>query len=145
MADEESPKIIIDEDWKAQVEREKEEARKASPTQEQESGEADAQGEEEGDSFGRLIGYLATHAMGALGMFASPETETVQVSLDVAHFIIDGLMTLRQKTQGNLTVSEKGMLNSLIADLQRAYVQCSEIVQQNALHEAGRDPGVIQP
>ena len=65
----EEPKIIVDEDWKDQVEREKEELK-----QQEEAGETqDSQSSEEHPmppaSFTVLLSTLATQAMVGLGMF----------------------------------------------------------------------------
>ena len=66
------PKIFIDEDWKAQVQREKEQALKATEASgEAEPAEAEAEAAEEGDSrFLVLVSSLATQAMYALGLIA---------------------------------------------------------------------------
>ncbi len=147
MADEEASKIIIDEGWKAQVEREKEE----SLNTEEAVAPADAEAgkEEQGTKFDVLVSYLASHAMGAMGMFAEPDSEEIMVNLELAEFIVDALMTLRDKTEGNLSPEEAGRLQSLIGDIQRAFVQTSQAVQQTNLQagmgDAAGEPGIVMP
>jgi len=143
MADQEEPKIIVDEDWKSQVEREREEAEQASE-QAEEVGEEEA-GEEKADSpFDRLVGYLATQAMGALGLFTEPDGGRVPVHLDLAQFMINSLAAVRDKTAGNLEPQEEGRLTAVIADLQRAFVSCSQAVHEAAL-QGGEGPGPAGP
>jgi len=145
MADPEEPKIIVDEDWKSQVEREREEAQQASEQTEEASEQAEEAGEEKADSpFDRLVGYLATQAMGALGLFTEPDGGRVPVHLDLAQFMINSLAAVRDKTAGNLEPQEEGRLTAVIADLQRAFVSCSQAVHEAAL-QGGGDPGPEGP
>ena len=84
---EDGPKIFIDEGWKAQVQREKEEAaKKLAAGTEPVAGEPEQADAPAGDemleydpeqpSFSSLVGSLATQAMFALGLIAD----------QVAHF-----------------------------------------------------------
>jgi len=142
MTEEESPKIIIDEDWKAQVEREREEAR-----QKAESGEGKTEEKKPGPatdeqaSFSNLVMGLAMQAMLALGIIAPRDTREVHVDLAGAKYAIDMLMIVRAKTKGNLTPEEEGMLTQNLADLQHAFVVRSQQVQEAALRGAGIDLG----
>ena len=99
------PKIIIDEDWKAQVQREKEEA-DAKIEDEPEPSEAEV-GEEEGleaeNSFAALVQSLAAQCMLALGLIAPPDVKEVTLDIGQAKYVIDILLMLRDKTKGNLT------------------------------------------
>ena len=65
MADDES-RIIIDEDWKSQVQREKEEAKKSSDEKPAEDGDSD---QEEASAFTMLVTTLGAQALMALGLF----------------------------------------------------------------------------
>ena len=148
MAEDES-KIIIDEDWKARVEREREEARKTGDkgpdddqTDTQEAAEA---GEvEEGASFLTLVSSLATQTMFALGVVAPRDATEVQVDLGQAKFLIDTLMVLREKTEGNLTPEESGQLTQIVGELQSIYVARAQQVQESALKNAGVNPNDLK-
>ncbi len=145
MADEE-PKIIIDEDWKSQVQREKDEAQaKAEDEPEQVEAEAD---EEEGldaeNSFAALVQSLAAQCMLALGLIAPPDTEQVTLDIAQAKYVIDILLMLRDKTAGNLTPEEDRMLTDVVADLQRAYVARAQQAQEAALKQSGVDPANLK-
>lgn len=140
MADE-KPRIIVDEDWKAQVQREKEEQQKEAPKSEADTGPAQAEGALPEASFPSLITSLAAQAVYALGLLpSSAEGQQVRVDLGQGKYIIDTLVMLREKTQGHLTPEESGQLNETIAELQRAYVVRAQQAQDAAMAQAGIKP-----
>lgn len=131
-----SSKIIIDEGWKAQVERERSEAAQAP-----EKGAEEAPQAPEEVSFGTVVSMLSMQSMMALGMLAQQQGEQeVMVDLNGAKYMIDMLMVLRDKTEGNLEPEEKGYLTQALADLQQAFVVRSQQVQENAMRPSGIDP-----
>ena len=138
MADEE-PKIFIDEDWKAQVQREKEQV--AAPP----AGDASAPTEDavspddEPANFIALVSSLATQCMYALGLIGQQEGGQVMVDIQGAKFLIDLLLVLRDKTKGNLTGDEEGAIAEAISELQRAFVVRAQQVQEASMKEAGID------
>jgi hypothetical protein len=149
MADE--PKIFIDEGWKAQVQREKEEAAKRATSAPEEAvsplaAEAEvplAEGDDEGPitaNFTTLIASLATQAMMALGVMAPPGTREVMVDLDAAKFSIDTLAMLQEKTRGNLTEEESAHLEEASVELERIFVARLQQFEEQALRNAGVDP-----
>ncbi|MBN02305.1 MAG: hypothetical protein CMJ77_24645 [Planctomycetaceae bacterium] len=115
-------KIIIDEDWKSQVEREREEL-KAEP-------EADADPAVNPDeatglppaSFLLLATTLATQAMAGLGQLPDPIENKPIVNLQLAQHYIDMLSVLEEKTKGNLTDEEQEMLGSVLYQLRSVYI-----------------------
>ncbi|HIJ64699.1 MAG TPA: DUF1844 domain-containing protein [Candidatus Hydrogenedentes bacterium] len=140
MADQDK-KIIIDEDWKSRVQREKDEARKTAGKQEQRRGpKADAADELPEASFSALVSSLVTQAMFSLGLIAPADAERVVVDVAQAKFLIDTLMVLRDKTKGNLTAEEESRLTQAVAELQRGYVARAQQAQEAALQGAGIDP-----
>ena len=152
MADEER-KIITDEDWKARVQREKEEAqRKAEAEKSQASGgqaesggagagQEDQSGGASDDLFMSLLGSLVTQAMYALGMVPQQEgQQQVQVDITTAKQLIDMLIMLRSKTQGNLTSEESSQLDEAISELQRVFVTRQKQVQEAKLKQSGVNP-----
>ena len=142
MPDEEQ-KIIIDEGWKNQVEREKKEAAEA-PVEEPDAA-PDAEGEIPEASFTTLMSSLAMQTMLALGVVPQPGSEQVMVDLDQAKFSIDTMLMLREKTAGNLTPEEEGGLREALAELQRVYVARVQQFQEQAMREAGIDPTSLPP
>lgn len=143
MADEE-PRIFIDEDWKAQVLREKEAARAqaAAAAQTPETGASkDEAGEREPEpsSFASLVQSLAMQALFALGAIVPKDAKQVYVDIQEAKYWIDTLMMLREKTKGNLTPEEQGLLTSTLSELQHGYVVRAQQVHEAAMKQAGVD------
>ena len=122
-------KIIIDEDWKSQVQAEKENAAKAKPAAASGVTSETPDSSESIDppmppaSLELLITTLATEALVALGQVPHPVTGKVQVQRNQAKFLIDTLDVLRQKTQGNLSTSEQEVLDSLLHQMRLVFVQ----------------------
>lgn len=123
----EEKKIIIDEDWKSQVEAEKEALKhQAEPDEQAKSGgdESDI-----GDppmppaSFDLLLSTLATEAMAALGLITHPATGKGQSHPNQAKYLIDTIGVLEEKTKGNLSPSETRAIEGLLHQLRMAYVE----------------------
>jgi hypothetical protein len=123
MADEK--KIIIDEDWKSQVEAEKQAAAKSRP-----GAPTDAAPDhvEPGDmpmppaSLELLLTMLATEALVALGQVPHPATGQVQLQRNQAQYLIDLIDVLRDKTKGNLTPGEQQLIETLLHQLRMVFV-----------------------
>ena len=137
MADEK--KIIIDEDWKAQVQAEKEAAAKSRPADAPTSA-AGADPHDLGDvpmppaSLEMLLSMLATEALVALGEVPHPATEKVQLQPNQAKYLIDTIDVLRQKTKGNLTTTEQQIIDSLLHQLRMVFL--SKMNQAQSASEA---------
>ena len=127
------PKIIVDEDWKSQVQAEKRrlaeelQQKEAATTPAAEPPATDWSAEEETDaltpaSFPVLLSMLATQAMVCLGQIPSPLSGQLEVHLDEAKHFIDLLSLLEDKTRGNLTEQESQMLEALLHELRMSFV-----------------------
>ena len=121
-------KIIIDEDWKSQVEAEREQAEKAksAPAANEESSEA-TDPPMPPASFELLLTTLATEALVALGQVPHPVTGKTQAHRNQAKFLIDTVDVLRQKTAGNLTTSEQQVIDSLLHQMRLIFVQTADL------------------
>ena len=139
MSDSEKPKIIIDEDWKTQVEREKQEAadaegaEAASDVSAADSKPQSAVGPEDipPASFEMHVSSIATQILMAMGQFPDPMSEEgkpMPINLDLAKFHIDTLAMLEEKTKGNLSSEEAAMLTDALHQLRMMFVH----VQQTA-------------
>lgn len=135
---EDEPKIIIDEGWKAQVEREREEAAKEAEKPEDEA--VDELSETAMSLFDYLVSTLAAQTMFSLGLVAEEGQEKVVVDLGTANHLIDSLMMLREKTQGNLTEGEEKNLNEAVSELQRAFAARAQQARETAMQQPGIDP-----
>ena len=142
------PKIFIDEGWKAQVQREKEEAaKKLSVEATPDAPAADHVPEDSDDvvldydpeqaSFSALVGSLATQAMFALGLIPDPDSGQVMVNLDAARYTLDLLAVLTDKTQGNLSSDESKMLLQTSGELEQAFAVRVQQFQEQALRQGG--------
>ena len=120
----EEPRIIVDEDWKSQVEREKEELKKqseADENQDQDSPSSDEHPLPEA-SFIVLLSTLATQAMAGLGMFPDPVSGKPTVNLAMAKHFIDTIAMLEVKTKGNLEGEEASQISDSLHQLRMAYM-----------------------
>ena len=72
--------------------------------------------------FMNLVMTFQMAAWQQLGKIKSPLTDKIERDLDQARFSIDMLEMVRTKTSGNLSESEKRMLDHTISELQMNYV-----------------------
>jgi Domain of unknown function (DUF1844) len=76
----------------------------------------------------RFIEFVMMQAQQAslfLGRIPHPQSGQSAVQLEPAKLFIDHLEMIREKTRGNLSAQEAEILNSVLSDLQMAYVQAS--------------------
>ncbi|MHC4882042.1 MAG: DUF1844 domain-containing protein [Planctomycetota bacterium] len=123
MADDEK-KIIIDEDWKQQAQKEKE------VLKEKEAAEHKARPEERADippaDFSGLVSMLASQAFWALGVLRVDENDTREPDFQMAKFNIDMLGVIEEKSKGNLSDDEAKMLEEALSQLRMTFVQLSK-------------------
>ncbi|MBX3362475.1 MAG: DUF1844 domain-containing protein [Phycisphaeraceae bacterium] len=132
MADEQ-PKIIVDSDWKAQAQAEKERlaakeaaAKPAAASPGGSPGSPPAAAEEaEPTLFEELLRMLATQALLYMGAFPDPSTGQAVLSPEMAKLHIDMLGELEAKTKGNLSEHESKTLTSYLYELRMQYVEVS--------------------
>lgn len=138
----EEKKIIIDEDWKSKVQKEKEELQKKLEEEKSKKPEEGEVSPEESitPSFETIVGILTTDAMLALGVIAPQGSQQVMIDLEQAQFFIDLLIILREKTKGNLSPQEEGILNNSIAQLQEIYLVRNQQYHEAQLRQAGLKP-----
>ncbi len=132
--------IFVDEDWKSQVQAEKQAAAEAadqSPPQPEDSstgGDVEPPGSAQRAadsptaeqmppaSLGMLVSGLATQAMMALGSLPMPDHAEPAVDLGQAKHLIDLLGVLESKTVGNRTSDEDALLQNVLHELRMAFV-----------------------
>ena len=118
MTDEEK-KIIVDEDWKTQVENERAAAAKVDSG----AAEENQYGAVPDASFEVLVSTLAAQAMAAMGHVVDPNTgKPMEIRLDIAKLQIDLLSLLDEKTKGNLSLDEEKLLTEAIHNMRMLYV-----------------------
>lgn len=116
----EEKKIIIDEDWKSQVEAEKEAAAQQADEPAPEAGGAAPQFPPA--SFEMLLTMFATEAMVGMGQIPMPGTEQPQANLDQARYAIDMIDMLKEKTKGNLSSEEEDAIINVLHQLRMAFI-----------------------
>lgn len=127
------PKIIVDDDWKAQAQAEKERL-----SEEADAGKAKGPGGEHGEhgekipqaSFVTLVSFIMTQALMSMGGYEDPQTKRRYVDLEAAKHYIDTLSVLEEKTKGNLTEEEKKLLDRALYETRMNYVQIAQRVSQ---------------
>ena len=132
MSDEE-PKIIVDEDWKSKVQRERDEL--ASKEDEP----ADA-AEEHNNSATQpddmqtpppatltlLVTTLLTQAMAAMGQIPIEEGKAPEVNLPFAKHFIDLAGVIEEKTKGNLTEEETAFVSESLHQVRMLFVSVKQ-------------------
>jgi len=117
-------KIIVDEDWKSQVEREKELERARQAQAEQGAAAPDEQLPPPDLIF--LATSLYLQGMVALGLIPNPMADNKHtVNLRQAQHVIDTLQMLQEKTEGNRTPEETEALENMLHELRMAFIGCA--------------------
>jgi hypothetical protein len=120
----EEKKIYIDEDWKAQVEAEKEAAKAFKEQPPEETPKVDDNDPEMPPaSFAMLVSTLATESFIALGMMAHPMTGEVAPRRNQAKYLIDTIAMLAETTKGNVPAEETAGVDELLHSLRMAFLQ----------------------
>lgn len=123
------PKILIDDDWKAEARREKErlaeEVKDRAP--------ADSAG-----GFLELINLIVMQTMAAMGMLTGPGGERFPTDLVAARHFIEMLHALEIKTKGNLSAEEQTLMTQVLYEMRMRYVQLSGTVPPTP--ESGATP-----
>ncbi len=83
-------------------------------------------GEKFNQHFIQLVIGLQTTAWMALGKQINPQKGKAEVNLELARDSIDTLLMLKEKTMGNLTETEKGILENSMQDLELNYIEVSK-------------------
>jgi hypothetical protein len=124
MAESNEPKkVIIDEDWKNQAQKQKEELKEK--VEEKPADESESQRQFPPANFEGLLSIFATQAYYALGLIR-PEDEKdkeVEPDFELAKFNIDMLGVLETKSKGNLTEEEAKMLQGTLGQLRMIFIQ----------------------
>lgn len=133
MADDQTPKIIVDDDWKSQAKAEKEKLKDTAPPEGAPGGgEAGGGRLPEKVEFDHLLEVLVTQALMYMGGFPDPQTGQAMVALDLAKFHIDLLGVVKEKTKGNLSEDETKRLDGILQELRLRFVEISEAVAKAA-------------
>jgi hypothetical protein len=90
--------------------------------------------------FANLVMMLSSSAMQQLGKLVNPETKKSEVNLEAAQLTIDMLSMLKNKTRGNLSKEEDGMLNGILSSLQMNYVETAASAPSKPVEPPNEEP-----
>jgi len=110
----ENIKKKVDENWKKQTEKEKEQVQNDNKEFHQ-------------PSFTILVSSLSMQAMISLGKLESPISGKKEENLEQARFLIDTLGILKDKTEGNLNQEEARFLEDTLFHLRMNYVEVQNL------------------
>lgn len=85
-------------------------------------GSSQPEAESDPTAFANLVMFIASPAAAAMGMTEHPGMQPGELDLPLARHCIDLLVTVREKSRGNLGAQEQQILESLLAELQMQYV-----------------------
>jgi len=119
-------KIIVDDDWKEQAQKEKEELKQEDKASEEASPEAGQRPPLPPADFAGLISMLATQVFFALGLIVTDQNKEAKPDLEMAKFNIDMLGLIEEKTKGNLSDDEEKLLTDTLQQIRMAFVQISQ-------------------
>jgi hypothetical protein len=100
----------VDEDWKTQVDKEKNQAHEQHQVYHQ-------------PTFNIFLSSMSMQAMIALGKLENPLTKKLEKNLEQARFLIDTLGIIKEKTKNNLTAEEQALLDESLFNLRMMYVE----------------------
>ena len=103
----------VDESWKNQINKEKEETKNNSSTGHQ-------------PTFSIFLSSLGMQAMIAMGKLENPLTKKLETNPEQARFLIDTIGVIKEKTKGNLTSEEESLLNDSLYNLRMIYVEVTK-------------------
>ena len=119
----EEKKIIVDEDWNAEAQKEKEILAAQEEAEKEKEEEKPARGPLPEGNFAALVSMLTTQALFSLGLIQIKGQEEKEPDLEMAKYNIDMLETIQEKTKGNLTKEEETVLTNTLNELRMGYVR----------------------
>ena len=125
MADDQGKKLIIDDDWKQEAQKEKEILTEKEKQQQEEPETAGSVPSLPPADFSSLVSMLGTQAFYAMGFIRTREDEEPVQDLKMAKYNVDLLAVLQEKTENNLSDEEHKILDETLQQLRMAFVQAS--------------------
>ncbi len=119
-------KIIVDEDWKAQAQKEKDVLAAQEKVEEEDKEQEKKRPPLPGADFAGLVNMFTTQAFYAMGLLRNKEDKDVPPDLDLAKYNIGMIEVLAEKTSGNITDEEKKLLDDTLHHSRMAFVQVSQ-------------------
>ena len=127
---------IVDEDWKAEVRREKEKLEKKIEERREEAGRRKLPPPD----FIQFGSGIAAQTLMQMGDIENPISGGRRVDLESARYSIDLIALLEEKTKGNLSPDEERYVKSALHDLRMRFVEAAGAKPEAAEPEAGQAP-----
>ncbi len=125
MADNQGKKLIIDDDWKQEAQKEKESLAEKEKLP-KESGDTEGRAASlPPANFSSLVSMLGTQAFYAMGFIRTREDQAPVKDLQMAKYNVDLLSVLQEKTENNLSDEDHKLLDETLQQLRMAFVQAS--------------------
>jgi len=115
----EKPKLIVDEDWKSEANREKEKL----ASQQAQAAKAKAEQAAKPIEFSDVVRLMASQAAMYLGIIPEPQSDMAKTHIDI-------LGVLEEKTKGNLTEEEASELSETVRELRNIFVETTGAVDK---------------
>jgi len=125
MADDKGAKLIIDDDWKEEAQKEKDILAEKEKQQQENPEAAEGAASLPPADFSSLVSMLGTQAFYAMGFIRTKEDEEPIQNLQMAKYNIDLLGVLQDKTKNNLSAEDHKLLDETLNQLRMAFVQAS--------------------
>ncbi|MFI4873057.1 MAG: DUF1844 domain-containing protein [Phycisphaerales bacterium JB061] len=122
----EKPKLIVDEDWKNEANREKEKLAEKQA----EAAKAKAEQAAKPIEFSDVVRLMASQAAMYLGVIPEPQSQQRILAPDMAKTHIDILGVLEEKTKGNLSDEEASELSETVRELRSIFVETTGAVEK---------------
>lgn len=110
----------VDESWKETIEKDK-----GTTSHSSEKPTSNSKSPQTSKTFMQLVSSLGYQALMNLGEMDPSGMGQAEVDLQAAREVIDLLIGLKEKTQGNLSPEENQLIESIIPELQMKYVSKS--------------------
>lgn len=118
-------KIVVDEDWKARVEAERQQAAEEARQRASQAAAGTAETDDEllpPPGLLYLVSTMYFQSLVCLGQLPHPASGKAEPNLRRARHAIDTLEILFEKTQGNRTADETQAFESILHELRLAYL-----------------------
>ena len=122
----EKPKLIIDEDWKSEANREKERL----DQKQTEAQKARAEQASRPLEFSDVVRLMASQAAMYLGIIPEPQSGQRILAPEMARTHIDILAVLEAKTKGNLSDEENTELSETLRELRAIFVETAKSIDK---------------
>jgi Domain of unknown function (DUF1844) len=106
------------------------------PGQDELSDEAGSPNAPSSRNFQTLVDFLTRNAAAMLGGMADPRTGQAFLDLEGAREVIDMLDALREKTRGNLSKEEDGLLLEVLGSLKLTFMEISKAAAEQMAKKA---------